>query len=158
MFSIPIYKKELKVSLSSRDMQAQILCNIKGLFHGFTSLFLPSTEIKISLIDVLTLISNTHLRDHELIKFRNYSEIWQTSFDGKKKHLQAITTFLGKKKYHLIQGHKTDTWSKGKVWAEYTGGSFHIHRIRNECVWTKAKADSNKQIFKIGLFFPSLEN
>lgn len=31
------------------------------------------------------------------------------SFDGKKKHLQAITTFLGKKKYHLIKGHKTDT-------------------------------------------------
>lgn len=59
MFSIPIYKKELKVSLTSTDIQAQILCNIKRLFHGFTSLFLPSTEIKISLIDVLTLISNT---------------------------------------------------------------------------------------------------
>ena len=73
IFSIPIYKKELKVSLSSRDIQAQILCNIKRLFHGFTSLFLPSTEIKISLIDVLTLISNTHLRYHELIKY-HYSE------------------------------------------------------------------------------------
>ena len=59
MFSIPIYKKELKVSLTSTDIQAQILCNIKRLFHGFTSLFLPSTEIKISVIDVLTLISNT---------------------------------------------------------------------------------------------------
>lgn len=35
------------------------------------------------------------------------------SFDGeekkKKTRSQAITTSLGKKKYHLIKGHKTDT-------------------------------------------------
>lgn len=43
-------------------------------------------------------------------------------------------------------------WSKDKVWEEYTEGNFCIYRIRNECVWTKAKADSNKQIKNKVLF------
>lgn len=70
---------------------------------------------------------------------------------------KAIITFLGRETAFEKGTQARHTWSAGEVGGGYAQGDVYIHRVRNESGWTKAKADSNKQLRKWGSF-PSSEN
>lgn len=82
---------------------------------------------------------------HHLVSTTN-----SMSFAEKTKSCsKAIITFLGQEKHHLIKEHKPDTYDQ-RVQSER---DTQRESFRNECGWTKAKDESNKQV-KNTAFFP----
>lgn len=66
----------------------------------------------------------------------------------KTSHVQKQLQPFKAEKHHLIKGRRAATHDQQGESEGNAQGEFYIHRIRNESVWTKAKAGSNKQLRK----------